>query len=234
MLAENVPSDASAIDPKHIHRGWTDIYVGLLGFGVNTDRVKTIPRSWDDLLKQEYRGRIVMANPASSGTAFMMLATLIAIKGEDGAFSYFKILKDNIKEFTSSGSAPVSLLLSGEADIAVSFIYNMYPGSNDVARHIAIAFPREGTAQEISGVAVLKNAPNPKAADKFFQFAVSERMQNIYGEIGVRKIPVNRMAKMPVGIPDISSVKVISLDFQELSLRRDKIVEKWNRTIFEK
>ncbi len=75
------------------------IYSGPLGFGYNTELLKKkkldVPRSWADLLKPEYKGDIQVANPASSGTAYTMIATLVQLMGEDKAFEYLKGLHKN-------------------------------------------------------------------------------------------------------------------------------------------
>jgi len=49
-----------------------------------------LPKTWNDLLKPEYKGEIQSANPASSGTAYTMIATLVQLMGEDQAFEYLK------------------------------------------------------------------------------------------------------------------------------------------------
>jgi oligopeptide/dipeptide ABC transporter ATP-binding protein len=43
-----------------------------------------------------YKGEIQVANPASSGTAYTMIATLVQLMGEDKAFDYMKALHKNI------------------------------------------------------------------------------------------------------------------------------------------
>ena len=43
-----------------------------------------------DLVKPEYRGEIELSNPVTSGTGYTILATLVALYGEDGAFAYLK------------------------------------------------------------------------------------------------------------------------------------------------
>ncbi|MGM2827262.1 ABC transporter substrate-binding protein, partial [Bacillus cereus group sp. Bce006] len=59
------------------------VYMGILGFGVNTERLQQkgldIPRCWSDLTKPEYKGEIQMADPQSSGTAYTALATFIQL-----------------------------------------------------------------------------------------------------------------------------------------------------------
>ena len=83
------------------------IYSGPLGFGYNTELLAkkklAVPRSWADLLKPEYKGEIQVANPASSGTAYTMIATLVQLMGEDKAFDYLKALHSNIGHLHALG-----------------------------------------------------------------------------------------------------------------------------------
>ena len=84
------------------------VYLGPVGFGFNTELLASkkaqAPKSWADLLKPEYKGEVQMANPASSGTAYTVIATLVQIMGEDKAFDYLKTLHKNISTYTRSGT----------------------------------------------------------------------------------------------------------------------------------
>ena len=82
-----------ALDSKYRTVG---VYLGPLGFGYNTEllakkKIKP-PTSWADLLKPEYKGAIQMANAASSGTSYTVIAMLAQLLGEDKAFEYMKQL----------------------------------------------------------------------------------------------------------------------------------------------
>jgi iron(III) transport system substrate-binding protein len=87
------------------------IYSGPLGFGYNPELLAKkklpVPKSWADLLRPEYKGEIQVANPASSGTAYTMVATLVQLMGEDKAFDYMKALHKNISQYTRSGTGPI-------------------------------------------------------------------------------------------------------------------------------
>lgn len=67
-------------DPAKLKGNYSSaVYVGILGFGVNTQRLKEknlpVPQCWKDLTKPEYKGEIQIADPQSSGTAYTALAT---------------------------------------------------------------------------------------------------------------------------------------------------------------
>ena len=48
-------------------------FYGVMGFLVNADKVKNVPKTWEDLLKAEYKGTMCMKNPRSSATAQMIV-----------------------------------------------------------------------------------------------------------------------------------------------------------------
>ena len=72
------------------------VYLGPLGFGFNKELLAkkkvAAPASWADLIKPDYKGEVQMANPASSGTAYTVIATLVQIMGEEKAFDYLRAL----------------------------------------------------------------------------------------------------------------------------------------------
>src|SRR5687767_15891926 len=76
------------------------IYSGPLGFGYNPELLAKkklpVPKTWADLTKAEYKGEVQVANPASSGTSYTMIATLVQLMGEDKAFEYLKGLHRNV------------------------------------------------------------------------------------------------------------------------------------------
>jgi iron(III) transport system substrate-binding protein len=104
------------------------IYSGPLGFGYNPELLAKkklpVPRTWGDLLKPEYKGEVQVANPASSGTAYTMIATLVQMMGEDKAFEYLQGLHRNVSQYTRSGTAPIKAVARGETAVSISFVHD--------------------------------------------------------------------------------------------------------------
>ncbi len=106
-------------DPAKLKGNYSSaVYVGILGFGVNTQRLKEknlpVPKCWKDLTKPEYKGEIQIADPQSSGTAYTALATFAQLWGDDQAFDYLKQLNANVSQYTKSGIAPARNAARGE------------------------------------------------------------------------------------------------------------------------
>src|SRR5208282_4468768 len=81
---------------------WFTIHSGTLGFMVNVDALqgKPVPKSWQDLLKPEYRGLIGYLDPASAFVGYVgAVAVNIALGGTLDDFTpamhYFTELKKN-------------------------------------------------------------------------------------------------------------------------------------------
>ena len=72
------------------------IYRIIIGFGTSatilTQKELVAPRCWSDLLSPAYGKEIELANPVTSGTGYTILATLVTLYGEDGAFDYLRKL----------------------------------------------------------------------------------------------------------------------------------------------
>jgi iron(III) transport system substrate-binding protein len=56
-------------------------------FCVNTEVLKEknlpMPSSWQDLLNPVYQGQLIMPNPASSGTGYLQISSILQMKGEE-------------------------------------------------------------------------------------------------------------------------------------------------------
>ena len=78
LEAYNSPNYANLLDQtkyKDADNQYSGIYVGSLGFCTNKDWLAknpgiSAPKSWEDLLKPEFKGQIMVAHPSTSGTSY--------------------------------------------------------------------------------------------------------------------------------------------------------------------
>jgi iron(III) transport system substrate-binding protein len=72
---------------KHPENQWQGVTLLTMAFAVHQQRLAELPlpapRAWTDLVDPRDRGHIVIGNPATSGTAYLLLASHIARLGSD-------------------------------------------------------------------------------------------------------------------------------------------------------
>lgn len=128
-----------------------------------------IPTCYDDLLKPEYRGLISMPNPVSSGTGYMFLLAMVNQRGEAAAFEYFDAFAENVLQFTSSGSGPVSALVQGEVAIGLGIVGNAVAAINQ-GENLEILLFEEGVPYALYGQGIIAGKENRKAVRDVFDF----------------------------------------------------------------
>src|SRR5262250_2101419 len=133
-------------DPKNPPE-WVgmDVYGAAICFNTVEAQKQGLPKpeSWKDLTKPVYKGKIVMPNPASSGTGFLDVAGWLQMWGEADAWKFMDALHENIAQYTHSGSKPCRQAGAGEFPIGVSFEYRAMETKKDGAP-IDVIFPSEG------------------------------------------------------------------------------------------
>ena len=211
----------------------TGIYLGALGMGYNTEVLKKknipAPKCWADLLDAKFRDEVQIADPNSSGTAYVMLATMVQLMGEDKGFAYLKALHRNVNQYTKSGIAPVKSTASGENGVGIAFLHDMVTMRVQGAPIQTVA-PCEGTGYEIGAVSLIKGRKNAEAARRFVDWTLSAEAQKVVGvDQNIYSIPSNKAAPVHAQAPDIASIKLINYDSAKYgsSAERNRLLKKW-------
>ena len=212
------------------------IYSGPLGFGYNTELLAKkklpVPKTWADLLNPALKGEIQVANPASSGTAYTMVATLVQLMGEDQAFEYMKKLHKNISQYTRSGTGPIKAAARGETTVSISFVHDG-PGEKIAGFPIETITPADGTGAEIGSMSIIKGARNLEEAKKFYEWALTPGAQEMAAAAKQFQLPSNKNAKNDARIPDFKKIKFINYDYAKYgaSAERRRLIAKWEKEV---
>ena len=212
---------------KHPENMWQGVTLLTVAFAVNTRRMQELrlqpPRTWDDLLDPRYKGHIVMSNPSTSGTAYLLLASHVRRLGEDRAFEYYERLDKNLAQVTKSGGAPGRMAAAGETPIGIALAYEV-----EVARKqgapLEVIHPTDGVAWTFEGNALVKGARNPQNARRFLDWAVSRSAMEAYAKWRGSGITRTDVA---VSGPRITDLRLIDLDFVWAAENKDRLVKKW-------
>jgi len=229
------PAGAATVIPAYQYDAGHITAIGTypLVFFYNTQAVERtgvpVPTGdWDQLLDPAYAGHIVMPHPATSGTAYAAVATMLqrAIQSggtEEDGWAYVAALTPNIAQFTRSGRAPQTLVSQGEYPVGIGF-YDAVWQLQQEGFPIEVVIPDPVFAEPYGG-AVVAGAPNPENARAFFDYLLTPAAQNVLGEFG--NYPVVAGAALPVGGVEVPSDQVISVDFVWSAGNRDAILAKF-------
>ena len=210
----------------------TGIYIGILGFSVNTDLLKDakmeMPKCWADLIKPEYKGKVQIASPQSSGTAYTALATFTQMMGEDKAFDFLTKLHQNVGQYTKSGSAPGKNAARGETMVGIGFLHD-HGKEKAKGFPLELVAPCEGTGYEIGGLSIIKNARNMDNAKKFVDWALSKEGMEVAASVQSFQVPTNTEADIPKEAIRPEDVKLINYDFVKYGSEemRKKLIGRW-------
>ena len=101
-LEQYVSPEAEAINPAYSDADgyWTGLALVPAGFLVNNDVLAEknleAPKTWEDLADPKYKGEIIMASPAISGTQYAILNGTIQAYGEEKGWEVWKGINENV------------------------------------------------------------------------------------------------------------------------------------------
>ncbi len=234
LLDPYAPKGLERVQPlfrdKATPPAWVGIDIYMSAFCFNTEIAKKhnlpAPASWADLTKPVYKGHVVMPNPASSGTGYLSVASILQRMGEADGWKYLDALNVNIAEYTKSGSKPCKDAAAGERAIGVSFEYVALEMKKK-GSPVEMVLPKEGSGYEMEANGLTRKGRGNAAAKQFLDWAISDEAMRLYAKyfaaVGVAGFPV------PEGLPkDISKV-VYPNDFDLSAKNRERILAEWSK-----
>jgi iron(III) transport system substrate-binding protein len=171
------------------------VYSGILVFAYRLDQIKRLradpPKCWRDLLSPRFESQVMMGNPGSSGTGFLILAALTQLFGEDQAIAYLKGLHRNIAQYPHGGRASIEHVVRGEASVAIGFMHDAIAARERGAK-LEFSLPCEGTVSEIGSMSLIAGAPNLSEAKLFYDWALGPEAQTLARKVSAFQYPSNR------------------------------------------
>jgi len=201
---------------------WYGIYKGILGFMVNVDELDRMglekPADWADLTKPEYKDLIWLSNYNTSGTAKLVINTMIQKYGHDEGINYLVELDKNIHVYTKSGSGPSKNVGTGECVIGIGFLHDGITQIVDNGYgNIELIIPSSGTSYEIGATAIFEGCEHPNAAKLWIEFALSPDCVNLAQDNGSYQFLVIDNATQPAIATEfgLDPENVMDYDFED-------------------
>jgi iron(III) transport system substrate-binding protein len=213
---------------------WTGLFTSVLGFASNTkilaERKLPAPRSWADLLKPEFKGHVAVSNPATSGTAYTFLSTIVQLMGEEKGFGYLKKLHGNIAQYPKSGMGPGQMAGRGELIAGILMLQDAYLLQRE-GYPLELTTPDEGTGYSLEPVAILKGAPEPVEAKRFVDWILSREGQEVMQRHFHLLFFTNPDVKPRAEAAAYTGAKLISYDFLWAGANKNRLIEKFQNEV---
>jgi putative spermidine/putrescine transport system substrate-binding protein len=164
---------------------WMGDYWGAISIGYNKSLVSNPPKTWKDLTKGEYKGKVAMngspltSNSAVSGVIAASLGNGGSLQDVGPGIDFFAALKKS-GNFIPVQTTPQTVA-SGQTPISIDWDYNNLAYIKEFpAANWAVTIPSDGVYGGYYAQAVNATAPHPYAARLWQEFIYSDQGQILY------------------------------------------------------
>jgi len=196
------------------------------------ERVKQDKFTLAELADPKWKGKICTRSGQHVYNV-SLIASIIAHKGEAAAEAWAKGVKENLARKPAGGDREqVRDVQAGLCDIAIANTYYMAammrdPKQKEWADAVRIIFQdadTTGTHVNVSGVSLIKSAPNKAAALKLISFLASEEGQRLYAEAN-SEYPIDPKVSPTDLVKSWGTLKPDSIALDKVAAQRKKASE---------
>ena len=201
-MSRDFPKEA--IDPQLGPRARNHI-IGIL-YNKGIIKLDDAPKTLEDLVKPQYRGKLVMADPTLHTTTAQWLVNVHKLIGKDKAEKFVRDLAAMKPTLVESFNPAAERVTSGEFPIAITYVYYVYLHG---IKGAPLDYVRTGKfLGDASYLSLHNKAPHPNAAKAFIDFFLDEESMSIMAKAGEF---VNRKGIYPP-VPDADKIQFVEMD----------------------
>ena len=201
---------------------WTGFGARARVIVYNTDRVKSPPRTLDELTRAEWKGRVAIANPVF-GTSAAHAVALAQSRGLEAALRYFAALKENGVRVVGGNSHVRDLVAQGQADVGITDTDDVWIGKARGDK-IEMVYPDQdgaGTLVIPNSAALIKGAPHAAQARRFLDFLLRPATEAALARGRSRQMPVRSDVESPADVPRVASLRSLSINWSSVTTSED-------------
>ena len=133
------------------------------------------PKTWADLAKPEWKGKIVHADPSKSSAAYTALTIWLQLYGRDD--TGWKLVEDMTRNMNIVLRSSLVFQQVGQGEYPLGVTYEEGAFKYVLAGSAGIIYPADGTIVHPEGMFMVKNARNPVNARRFADYLLSKDVQ---------------------------------------------------------
>lgn len=199
--------------------------VHLVTMLINSEQLegKKPPKTWADLANSEWKGKIIISDPANSSTGYTIVWGLSKLLDE----ATFKAVVSNLVISGAASNVPKSTAM-GEYSIGLTFEATAYPYIDGGQEELSLVYPSEGTFMTPEFAGIFKNAPSGENSKKALDALLSKEAQIELLKVAFRR-PSRNDVKVSeyVNLPELADVKIFELNEGDAAKNRDAFLAEW-------
>jgi iron(III) transport system substrate-binding protein len=207
---------------------WTASNAHVMVIMVNKALVKDadMPKTWKDLFAPQWKGKVVMANPEKSGSAYAQAYGIYKLYGAEG----IQKLIGNAKILDSS-SLIYKGVAAGEYPLGVTMEYAAHRYIEGGDKNVGIIYPADGAFMAPEALGIVKGCPHPAESKKFVDYLLSKKVvDEIFAKFSRR--PARPDATEVAGLPAVNKIPLLkSYDTMEANALEKEILKKWKEIV---
>jgi iron(III) transport system substrate-binding protein len=218
----------------HDKSGYYTLYdVQVMCLIVNKDLAKNLGvqvKGYQDLLQPQLAGKIIMADPAASSSAYRQLQTILATMGDkfddEKGWNYIKQLMTQAKGIiTNSSSQVYNDVIKGEYVVGLSYESTVQAMIAQGATNVECVYMKEGNTAMAGGAGIVKGSKNLVAAKAMMDLLSSSAFQDARAKESSGR-GTNSQCK-DSGLPKDNTLNIKKLDFDYLNTNKTKLMDHW-------
>ncbi len=201
-----------------------------------------VPQTLEDLTKPEYKGLLVVENPATSSPGLAFLMATVAHFGDPGYLDYWRALRQNevvvVNDWNtayytnfsgSSGRGPQPMVVSYATSPAAEVIFSETP--LEEAPTASIVGPQT-CFRQIEFVGILKGTQQRAAAERWVDFMLSLPFQEDL-PLQMFVLPVHPMATLPDAFYqyNVYPDEPATLPPEVIAANRERWIQEWTEVV---
>jgi iron(III) transport system substrate-binding protein len=240
LLAPSTPANASLIDASRkdpLGRWHAEMLLPeVIIYNHDLLKPEQAPKEWDDLIKPEFKGKVVIRDVVPSGTmrtifSAMIFRQYVRTGSADAGFEWLKKLDANTAIYSPT---PDDMYLKLDRGVGTVTLWNLQDALIQPLRNNrpwSYVIPESGVPVLLDGVGVVANPNSKEAAEDFQNFLLEPELQlqlaKDYYQIPAMQVPD---ADKPEWLAKLS-IREMRIDWDLMSQKQTEWIDYWAQNV---
>ncbi len=182
-----------------------------------------VPQSIFDLTKEQYKGKVAIANPLFGTTTFHIAALFSAIGDKKAKQFMTDLLKNEVTIATSNGDVK-KRVIQGEVFCGLTDTDDAYEAIKEVENIGIVFLDQKGIGSLImpNTVSLIKTSPNQENGKKLIDYLLNSVTEAKLAQ-SCAQMPLHKGVKTPKKIPSLDNIIPMKIDYNKTSKKMVEI-----------